>query len=201
MGRPHIEFIESHEVPLEPYGEGPFAGTRRRLLSEDDETGASTAIVSFPRGWSGDLAGSRRPLEIFGLRGDLELDGERIGPGGYAYVPPSAAGRAIAATTGADALVMIEPEQAAFSGEPASIIDTTTNAAAVSRPLRSAKEPSPKRKRRSHGCANARPRPKRPKRHLTSSTSPRAQPPLPKSWQRRISDRAPNPTLPTSWIG
>ena len=127
MGRPHIEFIESHEVPVEPYAQAPFAGTRRRLLSEDDETGASTAIVSFPGGWSGDLAGGRRPLEIFGLRGALELDGQRIGAGGYAHVPPSGEARTLTATGDAHALVMIEPEagQSALRRRRSTVIDTT----------------------------------------------------------------------------
>ena len=125
MGRPHIEFIESHEVPIEPFAAAPFAGTRRRLLSEDDETGASTSIVSFAAGWSSDLAGTRRPLEIFGLRGTLELDGERIGPGCYAYVPPSGAPRRLTAAGDAETLVMIEAAQEADSGEQVSVIDTT----------------------------------------------------------------------------
>lgn len=124
MGRPHIEFIESHEVPIEPVEAAPLAGTRRRLLSEDDETGASTSIVSFAGGWSGDLAGTGRPLEIFGLRGTLQLDGQPIGPGCYAYVPSSGSRRRLAAPDECEALVMIEAE-AADSEEPVSVIDTT----------------------------------------------------------------------------
>jgi hypothetical protein len=124
MGRPHIEFIESHEVAVEPLTEGPFAGARRRLLSEDDETEASTAIVSFPAGWSADVAGNR-PIELFALRGTIALDGQRIGPGGYAYLPPTGKQRLLSATAAADVLVMIEPEQEALSDEPLSIIDTT----------------------------------------------------------------------------
>src|SRR5262249_1162581 len=124
MGRPHIEFIESHEVPVEPVTTAPFAGTERRLLSVDDETGASTSIVSFPAGWSADLAGNR-PLELFGLRGVLSLDGERLGPGCYAYVPPTTAQHLLAASEAADVLVMIEPEQEGSSEDPISVIDTT----------------------------------------------------------------------------
>jgi hypothetical protein len=125
VGRPHIEFIESQDVPLEPVTEGPFAGTRRRLMSEDDEDGASTAIVTFPGAWSVDLAGERRPLELFVLRGTLTLDGADAGPGTYAYLPPAAGARVLASTDGADALVMIEPEQADASAEAPTIIDTT----------------------------------------------------------------------------
>jgi hypothetical protein len=36
VARPHIEFIESGEVPLEEVADGSFAGGSRRLLSEDD---------------------------------------------------------------------------------------------------------------------------------------------------------------------
>jgi hypothetical protein len=124
MGRPHIEFIESHEVPVEPVETAPLAGTMRRLLSEDDETGASTAIVTFPAGWRGDLAGNR-PIELFGLRGTLDLDGRRLGPGCYAYVEPATARRTLTAAEAADVLVMIEPEQEPSSEASPSVIDIT----------------------------------------------------------------------------
>lgn len=125
MGRPHIEFIESASVPLEACDDAPFAGTRRRLLSADDENGAATAIVAFPAGWSASTEAIRRPIEIFGLRGTLEVDGERIGPGCYAYLAPAAQGRTLAAQAGAQALVMLEPEQDPGTPEPVRVIDTT----------------------------------------------------------------------------
>ncbi len=127
MGRPHIEFIESGEVAPEPVEAAPFAGTTRRLLSQDDETGASTAIIAFPEGFSGELGGSH-PIELFGLRGTLELDGDRLGPGCYAYVPPTTAQRTLTASEPAEALVMIEPEAEQASSEEqgsVEVIDTT----------------------------------------------------------------------------
>ena len=87
MARPHIEFIEVGDVERVDVEDGPLAGSAWRLLSEDDESGAFTAFCSLPKGWSGDLGAYGRPVEIFTVRGELELNGERLGAGCYGYVP------------------------------------------------------------------------------------------------------------------
>ncbi len=120
MGRLHIEFIQSLDVPKQEIAEGSFAGAARRLLSEDDETGAYTALVSLRSGWSGELAGFSRPLELFGLRGELEIDGRRLGPGCYVYVP-SGSGASLAARELAHALVMVEPTRGVDVGARAEL--------------------------------------------------------------------------------
>jgi hypothetical protein len=125
MGRPHIEFIQSADVPVEPWRDGPFAGTGRRLLSEDDETGASTNRVSIERGWSGSVGGHERPLELFVLRGRLRLDDAELGPGVYAYVPGGAEGGALRAEEDTVALVY-EEDPAPPTGERAEVVDSTT---------------------------------------------------------------------------
>ena len=124
MARPHIEFIESGDVPSEAVAEGPLAGTSRRLLSRDDETGAWTGIVAFPAGFSSDLGPLGRPVELFGLQGEVAVDGKELGAGAYAYVP-SGGSRALTAAAGADVLVMVEPETAA-SADGVEVVDTST---------------------------------------------------------------------------
>jgi len=124
VSRPHIEFILSLDVVPAVVGEGPFMGATRRLLSEDDEHGDHTALVSFHAGWSGDLGGGDRPIEIFGLAGAFELDGARLAEGGYAYLPPCTRSRQLAARTGGHLLVMVERAGVPTSEDPADVIDT-----------------------------------------------------------------------------
>src|SRR5947209_1830695 len=89
MARPHIEFIQSADVPEEEIGDGILAGAFRRLLSEDDADGSWTGLVRLPAGSAVDLAASTRAIELFGLRGLLNLAGAAFAPGSYSYVPAS----------------------------------------------------------------------------------------------------------------
>jgi hypothetical protein len=124
MGRPHIEFVNVQELPAREVCEGVFAGARWRLLSEDDQTGALTALAHLPEGFAGQLGGFDRPVELFGLGGELLVDRQRLGAGCYAYLAPSHAQRPLQAPTGADVLIMIEGQTDAFSPAPVHVIDT-----------------------------------------------------------------------------
>lgn len=124
MARPHIEFIQSDEVPYREIAAGPFCGARQRLLSEDDETAASTSIISFGPGFYADLAGFERPIEVYVLSGELRLEGDELKEGCYAYLPPTRSARQLASTGDAHALVMVEPP-AEFSDEAVTVVDAT----------------------------------------------------------------------------
>jgi len=124
VARPHIEFIESGDVPFEEVADGAFASVPRRLLSLDEETGAWTGIVAFPAGSSVDLGALGRPIELFGLRGEISIDGETVGEGVYAYVP-SGGTTGLRADHGADVLVMVEA-QASAGGDGVQVVDTST---------------------------------------------------------------------------
>jgi hypothetical protein len=123
VGRTHVEFIHAADVPLERVESGPLAGAGRRLLSSDDETGASTSLVTLPAGWRGEFDPGR-PVELFVLRGRLELDARALGPAFYAYVPSGAAEAGLAASEETLALLMVEDPRPP-TDEPVEIIDTT----------------------------------------------------------------------------
>ena len=111
MGRPHIEFIDALGVERTPIAAGPFAGALQRLLSIDSDGGGdSTALITFPAAWSGDLSESRRPAEIFVLEGALTVAGSTCGPGVYVFVPAGRVDTKVGCPGGAMALVMTEPE-------------------------------------------------------------------------------------------
>jgi hypothetical protein len=110
MGRPHIEFIRAQDVPESP-AQTPFEGAAERRLSSDAETGASTALLTCPAGWSADLAAGSRPLELFALRGELRLGGEPLRPGIYVSLESGLEEAVLVATADALVLAMIEEEQ------------------------------------------------------------------------------------------
>src|SRR5207244_13221923 len=91
MARPHIESIHAYDVEAEEVDDGPFAGTRRRPLSTDDADGSSTALVTFPAGWRGDLAGPQ-PVELLVLTGEGPLGGRPLRAGARAWVPAGTRG-------------------------------------------------------------------------------------------------------------
>jgi quercetin dioxygenase-like cupin family protein len=101
---------------------GPFAGLERRLLSQDDETGASTALVSIPAGREIVLGGSDRPSELFVLSGEGELASRVIRAGTYAYVPSESPGGTLALA--AEALVLVMAEAASRARGEVLVVDT-----------------------------------------------------------------------------
>lgn len=112
MGRPHVEFIESGDITSVAVSEGPFAGTTQRLLSADEDgRGDTSAIVTFPAGWSGDLSGLARPTELFALAGALTVAGRAVGTGVYAFVGAGAEGATVSSTAGATVVVFVEPAE------------------------------------------------------------------------------------------
>jgi hypothetical protein len=126
MARPHIEFIEVGDVEQTGVTEGPLTGSGIRMLSEDDESGAFTAFSSFSSGWTGDLGVYGRPVEVFVVRGELELDGQRLAVGCYGYVPSGSSGGGLAARSDGQALVMVDPERPREEDAPVKVLDEAT---------------------------------------------------------------------------
>jgi hypothetical protein len=113
VARPHIEFVDVRDVPEEVVQDGPLAGARRRLVSADDSDGSYSALLSLEPGWSTpDLAHPGRPLELFCIRGDLELAGRDCDQSCYAYVPGSEARRGLSTDGGALVFLFVGPERA-----------------------------------------------------------------------------------------
>jgi quercetin dioxygenase-like cupin family protein len=122
VARPHGEVVHSVDVAPDAVPAGPFAGLERRLLSQDDETGASTALVSIPAGREIVLGGSDRPSELFVLSGEGELASRVIRAGTYAYVPSESPGGTLALA--AEALVLVMAEAASRARGEVLVVDT-----------------------------------------------------------------------------
>ena len=89
MARPHIEFIPSQVIPWTTglYGGGrPDVSVRR--LSMDGDSGASSLILKYPKGWQRrDKEHLTADEELFVLEGSLEISGVRYRKHDYAHLP------------------------------------------------------------------------------------------------------------------
>jgi hypothetical protein len=126
VSRPHIEFIDAFAQPRHEVASGPFAGGSAQLLSEDVDDGASTALLSLPADWSGDLSTDARPVELLVLRGAVELEEQRraLTPGMYLFAPGAGAGR-LRSRQGALVLAMQDEPRPEQDGEP-TVMDPET---------------------------------------------------------------------------
>jgi quercetin dioxygenase-like cupin family protein len=89
MARPHVEFIQSQNVAWQPAATcGLVRDARLKLYNADPDSGAFTALIEYAAGGR-----SPRPFhrthgeELYVLRGDLTVNGHRLGRHHYAYLP------------------------------------------------------------------------------------------------------------------
>lgn len=89
MPRKHIEFIQSTDVVQKTWRvEGLSQGTAlTRILSFDDENGASTELVEWTENWMSDSGYFNCDIEIFVLNGEIQIGQLRLGPYTYGFIP------------------------------------------------------------------------------------------------------------------
>ncbi|MDX2224766.1 MAG: hypothetical protein SFV21_18580 [Rhodospirillaceae bacterium] len=93
----------------------PLGGMSGALMSRDPKSGAHTFVVEAPPGWRARTDATDASLEFFLLRGDMALNGETVGSGGYLHLPQLSGGGEIHSRTGALALAFLNPNIPAFS--------------------------------------------------------------------------------------
>ncbi|MDG2243017.1 MAG: cupin domain-containing protein [Rhodospirillaceae bacterium] len=89
MARAHTCFVQAQEIPWVDGAPGnPDVAVQSKVLSQDDETGAFTAILKVEPGFtrSGPVH-FRCDVEIFVLDGELEVNGEQYTKDCYAFWP------------------------------------------------------------------------------------------------------------------
>ena len=90
MARPALEFYDIEKIPWEPHVVG---GKRmdpllQKILSYDDETGAKTLLVKYPKGFTHpSLTYHTVTEELFILKGRIRMQGEEYGENYYAFRP------------------------------------------------------------------------------------------------------------------
>lgn len=113
MGRPFIEFLQAQLLDWQQglYG-GGFAEVESRILSLDEDTGASSVLVRFPAGFARtEPFHLRVDQELFVLAGDLTIDGHAHRRYTYAHLPAGWQHGGVTSTGGAVVLAF-------YSGEP-----------------------------------------------------------------------------------
>lgn len=105
-------FLELPRAPLD--APDMIAGLSGATMSADGRSGAQTWIVELPPRSSFRTDAKIASLEFFVLRGDLRLNGERVGAAGYIHLPQLCGGGELSSDTGALALVFWNPNLPAF---------------------------------------------------------------------------------------
>jgi hypothetical protein len=110
MTRDHIEFIHHSELAWEDCDvEGLPPGTDQKVLSEDDETGASTRMLRLTDERRDPVTNSlswNAGVEILVLDGEFWIGGHRLEQYDHAYLPPEAVVTRFGASREATALFM-----------------------------------------------------------------------------------------------
>lgn len=118
MSRPHIEFIQAQQLPwVTGKWAWPGAGVEVKILSEDEDSGACSAIVRYPAGWQQAAAcWLDAAEELYVLEGELLINGERHGNEMYAWLPPGYSTRRDS-PQGAVVLTFLDRRPTATAGE------------------------------------------------------------------------------------
>lgn len=91
MARPALEFFDTGKIPWEPHvvGGKRMDPLQQKILSCDEETGAVTLMVKYPKGFRHpSLTYHTVVEEIYILKGRIRMEGKEYSEGYYAYRPP-----------------------------------------------------------------------------------------------------------------
>lgn len=114
MSRPHIEFIHAQNLEWQSSVlQAPFDGVECKVLSMDEDSGACSTLLRYPKGWSSsDSVSLSADHEFLVLDGSIALNGKQHTFDSYGYLPAHTRHRDWKSETGAVALTF-------FSGSPA----------------------------------------------------------------------------------
>jgi hypothetical protein len=109
------QFYDALALPRERLPEpDALGGCAGAVCSRDERSGSQTLLVELPPGWRRALDGAGATLELFVLRGDVSLDGVRVGPSGYVIVPEGCGGGELRSEGGASALAFWNPNMPTY---------------------------------------------------------------------------------------
>ena len=108
--RDEPQFYNVLELDWETVGDAAIVhGVDARTLSSDPETGSATWMVRVPTGWQHDHEANDAAVELFVFEGDLALNGEQVGAGGYLTIPQGTGTSDLRSAGGAQAVMYYNP--------------------------------------------------------------------------------------------
>jgi hypothetical protein len=119
MGRPHTEFIQSQVLPWRRglYG-GAYPDVYHKVLSKDQDSGASSLLVRYPAGWKRTRAEYFDvDEEFYVLDGTLTINGNVYSKDTYAHLPRGYTRARASSRRGAVVLTFFSGVPAATSGK------------------------------------------------------------------------------------
>lgn len=102
--REHIDFVQAQFLPWEDGDAAGFPGARVKSLSRDDETGATSVILSLPKGWSRVGGASSCDEEFYLLDGALAVQDRLHARHSYCFLPAGFSDNAFRVPDGATLL-------------------------------------------------------------------------------------------------
>jgi hypothetical protein len=113
--RDEPQFFDVFSLPHEPIGEPALLHrVEGCLLSRDAASGSATFLVHIAPGWARAEDAEEATVELFVLSGDLTVNGDRVGAGGYVFVPQSSGTSALSSERGALAFCFWNPDLPLF---------------------------------------------------------------------------------------
>jgi hypothetical protein len=106
-------FLTLDRAPLKDVPDA-VGGLTGALMSKDLQSGAHTFIVEIAPKFRKKFDGMGGSLEFFTLRGDLSLEGDRVGSGAYLHLPQGCGGGEVRSLQGALALVWWNPNAPSY---------------------------------------------------------------------------------------
>ena len=126
MARPHIEFIHTQQLDWQPELISALPGVAGKMLSQDEETGACSVLLRFPKNWSqSEPVAFKAGQEFYVLEGAFELNGQTYGLDCYAHVPASYTRQSSSANNGCDMIAFFDalPEVGASDPEASAVVN------------------------------------------------------------------------------
>ena len=114
---PYPAFIQTAELP-DIFMAG-MPGIRAKRLAGDPETRRSSNLMVLPADWEFTTGGlPDKSIELYVIRGNVQLGDLSLGPGGYAWLPSGTTGIPLATTDGAQLLYFLD------DADPDAVIQT-----------------------------------------------------------------------------
>ena len=115
--RDEPQFYNVHELEWLLGGENALVhGVENKVLSCDPDSGSTTFMLNLPERWSYSHDAGEATVELFVFEGDVSLNGEEVGAGGYLFIPQGSGTSDLQSTAGAQAVLYFNPDQPLENG-------------------------------------------------------------------------------------